>query len=42
MTVNREVQMDMILSYVVVGIGSILWVITFILFIRTFRKKPKA
>lgn len=42
MTVNREVQMDMMISYVVVGIGSVLWVITFILFIRTFRKKPKA
>ncbi|NCC78091.1 MAG: class C sortase [Clostridia bacterium] len=42
MTVNREVQMDMMISYVVVGIGSVLWLITFILFIRTFRKKPKA
>jgi sortase A len=40
-TISREVRNDMIISYAIVGIGSVLWITTFILLLRTFRRKPK-
>ncbi|MFB0958990.1 MAG: hypothetical protein QMB61_08205 [Clostridiaceae bacterium] len=36
---NSEVFNEKMISYLVVGIGSLLWIIVFILLIRTFRKK---
>ncbi len=39
--VSREVRFDKITSYVVVSIGSVLWIVTFILLIRTFSRTPK-
>lgn len=40
--VSNEARIDRAVSYIVVGAGSVLWFITLLLFIRTFRKKPKA
>ena len=40
-TISSEVRNDKIISYAVVGIGSVLWITTFILLLRTFRRKPK-
>ncbi|HCW74021.1 MAG TPA: class C sortase [Clostridiaceae bacterium] len=39
MPVSSEVKFDNMISYIVVGVGSVLWVAVFILFLRTFRKK---
>lgn len=40
-TISSEVRNDKIISYAVVGIGSVLWITTFILLLRTFKRKPK-
>lgn len=40
-TISSEVRNDKLISYAVVGIGSVLWITTFILLLRTFRRKPK-
>ncbi len=42
LAVSNEVKYDKIISYVVVGVGSVLWIFTFILLLRSFRKRPKA
>jgi len=39
--VSSEVRIDKIISYVVGLVGSVLWIITFILLLRTFRRSPK-
>jgi len=41
LAVSSEVRFDKIISYIVVAVGSVLWIVTFILLLRTFRKSPK-
>jgi len=41
LAVSSEVRFDKIISYIIVVVGSVLWIVTFILLLRTFRRKPK-
>lgn len=40
-SVSSEVRFDKIISYIVVAMGSVLWIVTFVLLLRTFRRRPK-